>query len=86
MSDPLHADVAVDHMEGTRIFCFLSLFLSLCFDSPIVGDLVVWVKDSLGSETEYEVTREEGKKGWFVAQVSSQFHEERERERERERE
>ena len=30
---------------------------------------MVWVKDSLGSETEYEVSREEGKKGWFAAQV-----------------
>ena len=41
VTDPLHLDQPVDHMEG---------------------DLAVWVKNSLGTETEYEVVRDDSRK------------------------
>ena len=45
-------------------FHFLILFLFY-----LQGDMAVWVRNSLGTETEYEMNKEDGKRGCFVAKV-----------------
>uniref|UniRef100_A0A7S4KUF3 SH3 domain-containing protein n=1 Tax=Paramoeba aestuarina TaxID=180227 RepID=A0A7S4KUF3_9EUKA len=40
-----------------------------CPVDQMEGDLAVWIKNSLGTETEYEIVKEEGKRGWFAANL-----------------
>jgi hypothetical protein len=59
-------------MEGNSKFFAFSICAYHFYSSFLIieiGDLAVWVRNSLGTETEYEMVREEGKRGSFIAKV-----------------